>query len=240
MIRLENIHKSYAGASVLKGLTLNINRGDFISLSGKIGCGKSTLINIVAGLVKPDMGRMFYNNEEISYRNRKYLKNIGFLLSAQYLFEEFSTVHYWKGLCRLLNISTTDTKNKISDLVERFRIKEPDKPIGKLSSGNKMLVKFGTMLLNNPETLIIDEPFVHLDLSEIKAIETFLSDFHHAGNTVLLATHYPEPVYNIGAKLAILQDGIIRKIISTNDSPDYLSFRESMADYFNFSTAPPD
>lgn len=235
MIRLEDIHKSYAGISVLKGVSLNLNKGDFVTLIGKIGSGKSTLINIISGLVKPDKGRIFYKDEEVNYMNRSYIRDFGVLLSGDYLFEDFSAIHYWSSLCKILNISYVDSKSKISQLIELLGIKEPTKPIGKLSSGNRMLVKIGTMLLNNPKVLIIDEPFVHLDILEIKTIEDVLLRFHSDGNTILLSTHYPEPIYNIGTKLVVLKDGAIKMKFSTSDYPDYLSFKTGLAEYFSIT-----
>ena len=104
MIKLCEIHKSFSSKKVLNGISFEVKPGDFVTLIGKIGSGKSTLINLICGLLKPDKGQIIIDNKKVDFSNRTYINSIGFLLSGDYLIEDFSTILYWDCIGRLLNL----------------------------------------------------------------------------------------------------------------------------------------
>lgn len=232
MIRLDEVYKSFSNKKVLNGISFEVKSGELVTLIGKIGSGKSTIINLICGLLKPDKGHILIDNVEVSYSNRTYIKSLGLLLSGDYLIEDFSTILYWNCIGRILNLKATYIKERINYLLSLCNISDPNKPIGQLSSGNKMLVKIGTMLINSPKILIIDEPFNQLDIGEIYTIENILIDYHNLGNTIFLTTHYPEPIYRISNELILLDEGIIKEHLFINKFDSYDSFRKSLSDYF--------
>lgn len=232
MLNVDRIYKRFGQKIVLKGVTFQLLPGDFITLIGRIGSGKSTILNIIAGVVRADKGDIFYKGQPVNYKDRSYIKEIGILLSQDYLLGEFSTVLYWRSICKLLSIKSQEANEKIDYLLDLLKVSDPMSPISHLSSGNKMLVKFGTMLLGNPKMLVIDEPFIHLDIVEVKKIEKILTNYIKEGNSILMTTHSPEPLFRIGKKLLILEDGIIMDSISVQDYKDYYSFASSLNEYF--------
>lgn len=233
ILSVENIKKTYKGKDVLNDVTFEVFQGDFVTLIGRIGSGKSTIVNIIAGLVKPDKGHIIYKGQFVNHKDRAYVRDIGFLLSGDYLIEEFSTVLYWKSVCKLLNLRRSEAEMRIEYLLGLLNVSDPNKPIGQLSSGNKMLVKFGTMLLGDPKVLILDEPFIHLDIMEVQKIENFLTDFNEDGNTILMTTHFPEPLFKIGKNILVLEDGIIKDNLQVKDYKDYESFKSKLSAYFS-------
>jgi ABC-type multidrug transport system ATPase subunit len=235
MIKLFEVYKEYKGKNVLKGVTFEVKSGDIVTLIGKIGSGKSTIINIICGLLKIDSGKVFIENKAVDFTNRDYIKDIGFILSGDYLIADFSTLIYWDSIGRLLNLKKGHIKERIRFLLELCEISDPNKPISQLSSGNKMLVKVGTMLLNSPKMLIIDEPFNQLDIGEISKIEKILLECQKQGNTIFLTSHYPEPIFRLSDEILLLEDGIIKENIFLNNFIDYNSFRVSLSDYFKKS-----
>ena len=232
MIKLVEVYKEYSGVSVLNGVTFNVKSGDIVTLIGKIGGGKSTIINIICGLLKPDKGQVFIDNRRIGVLNRDYIKDVGFILSGDYLIEDFSTILYWNCIGRLLNLKKELVKERIKFLLDLCEISDPKKPISKLSSGNQMLVKIGTMLLHSPKLLVIDEPFNQLDIGEISKIEKILFDCQKNGNTIFMTSHYPEPVFRLSNEILLLEGGIIKENINPQNFIDYNSFRNSLSDYF--------
>jgi ABC-type multidrug transport system ATPase subunit len=232
MIRLDNIYKAYRSINVLKGVSFDINFGELLALVGKIGSGKTTIINLMCGLIKPDKGKLFYKDRSIDFSDRSYIKDWGFLLSGDYLLEDFSTILYWRSIGKLLKLKRVQIENRIECISDLLDIKELLTPIGKLSSGNKMLVKFGTMLLSDPDILILDEPFIHLDILEINKIENILKNYHKEGKTIFLTTHSPEPLFRICKEILILDNGIIQNRINVNEFSSYYLFYNSLRDYF--------
>lgn len=232
MIRLKEICKKYKNESVLNGVSFEIKSGEFVTLIGRIGSGKSTIINIICGLVKPNSGQFYYNEKHIDFSKRSYIKDFGFILSGDYLIEDFSTILYWESIGKLLNLKRDYIKKRIDYLLELCNISIPSKPISQLSSGNKMLVKFGTMLINDPKVLIIDEPFIHLDIAEVNKIENILIKCHEEGKTIFMTTHSPEPIFRISNKLLILEDGVIKEHLFVKDFSNYILFRNNLSIYF--------
>lgn len=232
MIKLVEVYKEYSGISVLNGVTFNVKSGDIVTLIGKIGGGKSTIINLICGLLKPDKGQIFIDNRRIGVLNRDYIKDVGFILSGDYLIEDFSTILYWDCIGRLLNLKKEFIKERIKFLLDLCEISDPKMPISKLSSGNQMLVKIGTMLLHSPKLLVIDEPFNQLDIGEISKIEKILSGCQKNGNTIFMTSHYPEPIFNLSNEILLLEGGIIKENITQKNFVDYTSFRNSLSDYF--------
>ena len=232
MIRVKDIHKSFGKKQVLRGVTFEIEEGELVSLIGKIGSGKTTIINILSGLIKPDKGTIEYNGQEVSSFNRNYTKDFGFLLSEDYLIEEFSTVLYWKCIGKMLKLRSEVINTRIQNLIELCNIMEQDKPINQLSSGNMMLVKLGAMLLGDPKILIIDEPFLHLDIVEIARIETLLADCNKSGKTIILTTHHPEPIFRIGNRVLVLADGVIDNQIFVNNYKSFDTFQNDLYEFF--------
>jgi ABC-type multidrug transport system ATPase subunit len=232
MIKIFEVYKNYVGKTILNGISFEVKPGEFVTLIGRIGSGKSTIINIICGLVKPDSGQFLYNGTLVDFSNRAYMKNIGFLLSGDYLIEDFSTILYWECIGRLLNFRRDYIKKRIKYLLDLCEISDPHKPINQLSSGNKMLVKIGTMLFNAPQILIIDEPFINLDIGEIFKIEKILLECHKTGNTVFMTTHYPEPIFRISNELLLLENGVIKDHLFVKEYANYDSFRNNLSDYF--------
>lgn len=232
MIRLIEIYKEYPGLKVLNGVTFEVKSGQIVTLIGRIGGGKSTIINIICGLLKPDSGHIFIDGKRIGVLNREYIKDVGFIFSGDYLIEDFSTIFYWNCIARLLNLNKEDIKQRIKYLLDLCEISDPRKPISELSSGNKMLVKIGTMLIHSPKLLIIDEPFNQLDIGEISKVEKILFECQKNGKTIFMTSHYPEPIFNLSDEILLLEGGKIKENITVNKFVDYASFRSNLSDYF--------
>jgi len=235
MIELNGISKSFDKKIVLKDISFCVHPGEFVTIIGKIGSGKSTILNIISGLMKYDSGELKINGKVIKTSNRSYIKDIGVLLSCDYLIEEFSTILYWRCMGKLLGLTSSDINHRIEYINNICQISDPNIPISKLSSGNKMLVKIGTMLLKESPILIIDEPFVNLDINEIEKVERILSNCNLEGKTILMTSHYPESIYKISNKIYVLDNGKIEHNFSKNDFQSYEIFKLNFMQYFNKS-----
>ncbi len=232
MLSVTEVHKSFGGNEILKGISFDVIQGEIVTLIGKIGSGKSTIINLICGLIKPESGKIFINNCMVDPSNRDYIKDLGFLLSGDYLIDDFSTILYWECIGKLLHLNRRYVKNKIKFLIDLCEITNPGIPINQLSSGNKMLVKIGTMLLNDPKILVLDEPFIHLDIEKVNKIEDILSVHNSLGGTIFFTSHQPEPIFRISKKLLLLDNGIISGSLDVKKYGNYDSFRNNLSDYF--------
>ncbi|MDD4141948.1 MAG: ABC transporter ATP-binding protein [Bacteroidales bacterium] len=199
VIELENIIKDFNMGTItvnaLRGISLTVNKNEFVALMGPSGSGKSTLMNIIGCLDTPTSGNYFINGQNVSNIDDEKLaairnKEIGFifqsfnLLSRQTALENVMLPQIYAGVPktqRLLNAKNALEKVGLADRVDH-------KP-NELSGGQKQRVATARALINNPSIILADEPTGALDTKTSLEIMKLLEEIHDAGNTVVIVTH---------------------------------------------------
>lgn len=219
MIKINNIHKSYGEKNnqfeVLKGISLNIEEGDFVVLLGASGSGKSTLLNVVSGLEKPDSGEVFYNNENITVLSDKQLtefrkKNIGFIFQQYYLLPNLNVEKNVKMGADLANNKEYEKIIEAVGLKEK-RLKYPHE----LSGGEQQRVCVARALAKKPAVLFLDEPTGALDEETGRLVLDYICSLQKKLNfTIIMVTH--------NANIADMAKTVIRmnsgRIVSTHQN----------------------
>lgn len=190
MIRVENVTKSYGGVQVLKGVSLDISGGQSVVITGASGSGKSTLMNVVSGLERPDGGRIFYGEEDISAFNEKQLtefrrREVGFIFQQYYLLPHLSVDKNVR-----LGADLAGNKN-YREIIERVGLTEKlnRKPC-ELSGGEQQRVCIARALAKNPRVLFLDEPTGALDESTGRSVLSYISELQREkGFTMVMVTH---------------------------------------------------
>lgn len=216
MIKINNIHKSYGikdnQVEVLKGISLNIEEGDFVVILGASGSGKSTLLNIISGLEKPDSGEIFYNNENITVLSDKQLtsfrkKNIGFIFQQYYLLPNLNVE---KNVKMGGDLAGNKDYEKIIEAVGlgEKHLKYPHE----LSGGEQQRVCVARALAKKPAILFLDEPTGALDEETGRQVLDYICSLQKEMNfTIIMVTH--------NANIADMAKSVIRmnsgKIVST-------------------------
>jgi ABC-type lipoprotein export system ATPase subunit len=216
MIRLEDVLKTYRTrggfVKALDGVNLNIEKGEFIALCGPSGSGKTTLLMTLAGMQSPTSGTVTIEQKNIyamnaAARAKFRARNIGFV------FQMFHLIPYLNIIENIvLAGATTTNKNKkanADELIEKFGLTERShhKP-PELSAGEKQRTAIARALLNKPGIVLADEPTGNLDSDNAAAVLEYLSQFHHAGGTVILATH-AKVADNLADRIIYLKNGRI-------------------------------
>ncbi|HNW98666.1 MAG TPA: ABC transporter ATP-binding protein [Bacteroidales bacterium] len=217
MIKVQNIKKSYGDLNVLKGIDLEINKGEIISIVGASGAGKTTLLQIIGTLDKADAGNVFINDIDVNSLSDKKLsefrnKNIGFVFQFHHLLPEFTAI---ENICIPLFISGEKKKAaeiKAQKLLEFLNISERShhKP-SQLSGGEQQRVAVARALINNPAVILADEPSGNLDSSSAKELHNlFFSLRDEFQQTFIIVTHNEE-LANMADKKLTMKDGLILK-----------------------------
>ena len=215
MIRAENIHKAYGTLEVLKGISLEIQKGEIVSIVGASGAGKSTLLHILGTLDKADQGNVSINNQEIASMQEKRLsafrnREIGFVFQFHHLLPEFTAI---ENVCIPAYIAGDSKKTafeKARQLLEFLGISDrmEHKPSA-LSGGEQQRVAVARALVNRPSVILADEPSGNLDSSaSIELHELFFSLRDEFKQTFVIVTHNRELAEMADRQLRI-KDGII-------------------------------
>lgn len=233
MITLKNIHKSYYTGSnslhVLKGISLDIHKGEFVSIMGSSGSGKSTLLNILGILDNYDRGayeldgQLIQNMSEkraAQYRN----ETLGFifqsfnLISFKNAMENVALPLYYQGVKR-------KKRNKIAlEYLDRFGLLDwADHLPNELSGGQKQRVAIARALISNPKVILADEPTGALDTQTSYEVMEILKDINKQGITIIIVTHEHD-IAAMTDKIIKLRDGVIGDMIVNGD---LASFKQS-------------
>ncbi len=214
MLCVEHVSFSYRKKEVLRDISLTAKQGDFIGIIGKNGCGKSTLLSVLAGVRHPASGTLSFRGTPLFSGKNVPADTIGYVPQLNPLLPELSVRD---NLKLWLRTSPTSSEDSPETLYNRLGLTEYlHVPVAKLSEGLKKRVSIASVLQNNPELLILDEPSAALDLPCKEIIHEQLLSFANNGGIVLFTTH-EEAEFSLCNTLYILKDGVLQTVPSTMD-----------------------
>lgn len=199
MIEAHNIYKSFGNVDVIKGIDIQIDKGEIVTIVGASGAGKTTLLQIIGTLEKADKGEVIINGQNVNKMNPKTLaafrnKNIGFVFQFHHLLPEFTALENICIPAYIAGISKSITLNKAMHLLEYLNIKDRanHKP-SMLSGGEQQRVAVARALINDPAIILADEPSGNLDSQNAKELhELFFRLREQTGQTFAIVTHNHE------------------------------------------------
>jgi len=219
MLKASNIHKSYGNLHVLKGVDLEIGKGEIVSIVGKSGAGKSTLLHILGTLDRPDEGSLIINETSVAKLASKPLANfrntnIGFIFQFHPLLPEFSAL---ENVCIPAYINKKDTANPIKrakELLNYLGLSDRlDHKPSQLSGGEQQRVAVARALMNEPAVVFADEPSGNLDSESSRDLHQLLFTLRKDFNqTFIIVTHNEELAKMSDRTLTMKDGGIIESI----------------------------
>jgi lipoprotein-releasing system ATP-binding protein len=215
MIQAQNIYKSYDQLQVLKGVNLQIDPSEIVSIIGKSGSGKSTLLHILGTLDQPDSGQVFIDGIDVSKLNSKEvaaLRNtkIGFIFQFHHLLPEFTALENVLIPSMILKDYSPKQEKRAQELLDFLGLKDriKHKP-NQLSGGEQQRVAVARALINQPAVIFADEPTGNLDSESSEELHQLLLQLRNEfGQTFVIVTHSKE-LSKISDRTIIMQDGII-------------------------------
>lgn len=216
MIRAENIHKSYGNLHVLKGIDLEIAKGEIVSIVGASGAGKSTLLHILGTLDRTDKGSVFIDKKRIDTMPERELsdfrnKNIGFVFQFHHLLPEFTAIENVCIPAYIGKISRTEAERKAIELLTYLNLQDrmEHKP-SELSGGEQQRIAVARALINKPKVILADEPSGNLDSKSAKELHNLFFDLREKFNqTFIIVTHNLELADMADRKLTIIDGKIL-------------------------------
>lgn len=219
MISLKKIDKYYDSkfqrTFVLKGINLEIKKGEFVSIMGPSGAGKSTLLNIIGLLDEPSAGKYLLYEEPVLQLKEKqktqyHRELIGFIFQAYHLIEELTVYENIETPLIYKGVKSKERKAMVADILDRFNIvAKKDLFPTQLSGGQQQLVGVARAIAGKPDLLLADEPTGNLHSDQGRMIMDLLKKLNEDGMTIIQVTHNEE-FAQYGKRIIRLEDGIIR------------------------------
>jgi lipoprotein-releasing system ATP-binding protein len=215
MISGINIHKSYGPVEVLKGVNIEVKKGEIVSISGPSGSGKSTLLHILGTLDRADQGAVTMNGTEISRLTGKKLasfrnQHIGFVFQFHHLLPEFTA---WENVCIpgwIAGRKKNEVRDQASRLLQMLGLshRSENKP-NQMSGGEQQRVAVARALINQPDIILADEPTGNLDTVNARELHELFFDLRKRFNQTFLIVTHNEDLAKLSDRVLYMRDGQI-------------------------------
>ena len=213
-LRSENIIKIYGYKEVVKGVSVEVNKGEIVGLLGPNGAGKTTSFYMIVGLIKPNSGKVFLDGDDISnlpmYKRAQL--GIGYLAQEASIFRKMTVEDNLLSVLEMTNLSKSEQKQKCEDLLNEFGLKKIRKNIGGLlSGGERRRTEIARCLATDPSFILLDEPFAGVDPIAVEDIQEIVSNLKEKSIGILITDHNVHETLSITDRAYLLYDGEILK-----------------------------
>ncbi|APC81853.1 ABC transporter ATP-binding protein [Clostridium botulinum] len=210
VVSIRNLKMSYGSKEVLKGINLDVNKGEIIGYIGPNGAGKSTTVKIMLGLVKGYEGEVKIFGNNISYENVEYKHKIGYVPENGEIYDNLTAYEYITFLGEIYGMELKEVNNKAKKLMSLFGIKEAyHSRISSYSKGMRQKLLIISSLIHNPDILFLDESLSGLDANSVLVFKEVLSKLASEGKTIFYSSHIMEVVEKISSRIILLNNGQI-------------------------------
>lgn len=216
IISFQNVTKGYGEHTILHNLNLNIRKGEFLTVIGSSGSGKTTMLKLINGLLTPESGSILIEGKDISKENQTLLRrNIGYVIQGIGLFPHMTVrknIAYVPGL--LNHRDKERTRKAVERLIRVVGLEQEmlDRYPSELSGGQRQRVGIARALAANPDILLMDEPFGAVDEITRKMLQAEISRIHQElGVTIVFITHDIREALTLGSRVLVMKDGHIEQ-----------------------------
>lgn len=214
ILRAENLIKKYKSRVVVNDVSIEVNQGEIVGLLGPNGAGKTTSFYMIVGLIKPNAGRIFLDDMEITtlpmYKRAQ--NGIGYLAQEASVFRKLSVEDNIMAVLEMTKLSKLDQKNKLEELLEEFGLQHIRKNRGDLlSGGERRRTEIARALAVDPKFILLDEPFAGVDPIAVEDIQTIVSHLTDRNIGILITDHNVQETLSITDRAYLLFEGSILK-----------------------------
>jgi len=223
----KNISKSFGQRVILRKIDIQLNKGEMLGLLGGNGTGKSTFMNIVLGLLKPDYGDIFLDRIKLTTLpiHERSKIGIGYLPQQTSIFRGLTVYENLLGIAQIVKKNADEQKDIVEKLMAEFSITHlRDVKATALSGGERRRTEIARCLINNPKILLLDEPFAGVDLLSVQDIKQLLLKLQARGCAVLVTDHNASQLLSVVDRAYVVANGIIvangtpRQIVNTSEA----------------------
>lgn len=214
ILRSENLVKIYGRRKVVKEVSLNVHQGEIVGLLGPNGAGKTTTFYMTVGFIKPNAGRVFLDDEDITdlpmYQRAR--RGIGYLPQEPSVFRKLSVEDNIKAVLEMTELSKSEQRDKLESLIEEFSLEKVRKSFGDtLSGGERRRTEIARALATNPKFILLDEPFAGIDPIAVEDIQYIVAKLKTKNIGILITDHNVQETLSITDRAYLMFEGSILK-----------------------------
>ncbi|QKG79045.1 LPS export ABC transporter ATP-binding protein [Tenuifilum thalassicum] len=210
----ENLIKRYKTRTVVKGASVEVSQGEIVGLLGPNGAGKTTTFYMIVGLIKPNSGRIFLDDSDITNEPvfKRAQRGIGYLAQEASVFRQLSVEDNIKAVLEMTSFSKEYQKEKLESLIEEFGLQKIRKSLGiQLSGGERRRTEIARALAIDPKFILLDEPFAGVDPIAVEDIQAIVAHLKDRNIGILITDHNVHETLSITDRAYLLYDGEILK-----------------------------
>lgn len=218
VLELKNIRKSFGETDVLKGINLSVEQGEFVTLLGSSGCGKTTTLRIIAGLESPESGEVILSTQNVTnFAPNK--RDVNTVFQNYALFPHMNVEQNIGYSLKIKNVPKNEIKTRVKEMLELIQLEEyGNRMPNELSGGQKQRVAIARSLIARPKILLLDEPLGALDLQLRRQMQTELKKLQvKLGISFIYITHDQEEAINMSDRIVVMKNGEFEQIGSADD-----------------------
>jgi ABC-2 type transport system ATP-binding protein len=208
MIELDHLVKNFSDLVAVNDVSLQIRRGEFFALLGPNAAGKTTLMKMLAGLIKPTSGRARICGFDVQAQPLEARQRLAYVPDFPFLYDKLTAWEFFRFTGEIFRLDAARIQKNADELVTRFHLDEfADRTLEGLSHGTRQRIAIVSALLHDPEVFVIDEPMVGLDPQHARVVKDVLKERSLAGMTVLVSTHQLEIAEEMADRIGIIHGG---------------------------------
>ncbi len=222
-LRAENLVKTYKKRTVVNHVSFNVKQGEIVGLLGPNGAGKTTSFYMIVGLIKPNEGKIFLQDEDITYEPmyKRAQKGIGYLAQEASVFRKLTVEENILAILEMSAYTKKEQKEKLEELIEEFSLTKVRKNRGDLlSGGERRRTEIARALAANPNFILLDEPFAGVDPIAVEEIQSIVSKLKNRNIGILITDHNVQETLSITDRAYLLFEGSILKSGSATELAD--------------------
>lgn len=209
-LEVKNLVKNYGGRAVVNGLSFAVGAGEIVGLIGPNGAGKTTSFYMTVGLIKPDQGEVFFQNQNVTsypmYQRAR--MGMGYLAQEPSVFRNLTVEENILCILETLSLSKNEQKMRLEELLAELHLEHlSKKKAAALSGGERRRVEITRALVSNPTCLMLDEPFANIDPLSVQDVKHLIEILSRKGISILITDHNAREIFSVVNKCYLVQEG---------------------------------
>ena len=211
MIKLTNLTKRYGSFAAVKGINLEVPKGELFGFLGPNGAGKTTTLRMIAGILRPTSGSVEVGGIDIVANPIAAKSKLGFIPDRPYIYEKLTGMEFLSFVAGLYDQDGAQVEHRARELLALFDLEQwADELVESYSHGMRQKLIISSAFVHRPEVIVVDEPMVGLDPKAARILKDLFREYTHRGHTIMMSTHTLEVAETMCDRIGIIQGGVIR------------------------------